>query len=58
MTDNQNFIVCKKQLSSWDCFYGLGLSQHIQLRNFWTKAESTQRAGLWAFIQMSHTDNH
>jgi len=41
-TNNQNLVVCKKQLSSWNCFYGLGLSQHRQLRNFWAKGESEE----------------
>jgi len=57
-TDNQNFVVCKKQLSSWNCFYVLGLSQHRQLRNFWAKGESTQRRRLRAFIQKTPTDDH
>jgi len=57
-TDNQNFVVCKKQLSSWNCFYGLGLSKHRQFRNFWAKAESTQRGRLRAFIQKTPTDDH
>jgi len=34
-TDNQNFIVCKKQLSSWNQFYGSGLGQHRRLGNLW-----------------------
>jgi len=45
-TGNQNFVVYKKQLSSWNWFYGLGVSQHRQLRHFGAKGESTQRGGL------------
>jgi len=57
-TDNQNFIVCKKQLSSWNSFYGSGLGQRRWLRNFWAKSESAWRGGLRAFIQKTPTDDH
>jgi len=57
-TDKQNFVVCKKQLSSWNRFYGSGLGQRRRLRNFWAKGESARRGGLGDFIQKTPTDDH
>jgi len=57
-TDSQNFVVCKKQLSSWNQFCGSGLGQRRRLGNFWAKSESVQRGGLRAFIQKTPTDDH
>jgi len=57
--DNQNFIVYKKQLSSWNWFCGSGLGQHRQLGSFGAKVESTSQGGLQAFmVQKTPTDDH